>query len=161
MYICHDCYHGHCQASGVCQLKQEHVLSGKTENFVEHKTEYDAYIISLHALHNAHLLRGVLPRELVRPLPFAVDRISHHQNVIVTLQAKLAATLTKKKWKNIPENPQQAQSGPSAKRKRIEVAEGNQQVEEGSNTMVTWNESGDEGLEYIWIGHASWTAVIW
>lgn len=144
----HDCYHGHCQASGVRQLKQEHVLSGKTENFVEHKTEYDAYIINLHALHNAHLLRGVLPRELVRPLPFAVDRISHHRNVIVTLQAKLAATLTKKKRKNIPENPQQAQSGPSAKRKRIE-AEGDQQVEEGSNTMVTWNESGDEGLEYI------------
>jgi len=62
----HDCYHGHCQASGVRQLKQERILSGKN------------------ALHNAHLLRGILPRELVRPLPFAVDRISHHRNAVIT-----------------------------------------------------------------------------
>jgi hypothetical protein len=73
----HDCYHGKCAATGQRSVMQERVRSGKTEKYIEHAAT-DRWIINTHALHNAHLLRLVVPRELIRPIPFVVDRHSHH-----------------------------------------------------------------------------------
>ena len=157
----HDCYQGSCQASGVHQLKQERILSRKTENFIQHNVSIDTYIINLHALHNTHLLWTVLPWELVQPLPFASDCISHHCQVLLVLQEKIA---TKKKRRNLPDGSSQA--GPSAKRSKVTGSGltsgedgGRMEMFEGHGTMV--NDDVDKGLEYIWIASSSWTYVIW
>ncbi|KAJ7810168.1 hypothetical protein B0H14DRAFT_2286568, partial [Mycena olivaceomarginata] len=44
---------------------------------VKHSPQ-ERYIVNMHALHNAHLLREVLPRFLTAPTPYLHDRIASH-----------------------------------------------------------------------------------
>jgi hypothetical protein len=56
----HDCHQAGCAASGKWAVLQEHVESGITEMFIEHKPS-DIFLINTHAFHNAHLIRAILP----------------------------------------------------------------------------------------------------
>ena len=75
-------------------MHQEREVTDISEAAVEHQGP-DIFIINTAAFHNAHLLRRVLPRDLIRPIP-ANDTTTrerlHHQHA-----AKLRATSTKKR----------------------------------------------------------------
>jgi hypothetical protein len=68
------------------------------EAFIEHKP-LDIFLINTHAFHNAHLIRAILPRALTAPIPYIVDRRTHHdqiaQKMRVTQESKRAATALK------------------------------------------------------------------
>ncbi len=44
------------------------------------------YIINLHAIHKASLIRETLPRHLTRPVPFFTDRVAKHLQCAAQLQ---------------------------------------------------------------------------
>jgi len=67
----HDCHLAKCTASGKRFLLQERVES------IEHHA-VDRFVINTHAFHNAHLLRAMLPRSLVAPIPLYQDRQAKH-----------------------------------------------------------------------------------
>jgi hypothetical protein len=79
-------------------LLQERIESGITETYIEHKP-LDIFLINTHAFHNAHLIRAILPRDLTAPIPYAVDRRSHHDQIAeglrVTQDSKRAAIALK------------------------------------------------------------------
>jgi hypothetical protein len=76
------------------------------ESYIEHQP-VDHFIINLHALHNAHLLRNVLPRDLTRPLPLFLDRQAKHcewaAELRVTKDAKRLAAKEKRDAKKAAE----------------------------------------------------------
>ncbi|EDR03329.1 uncharacterized protein LACBIDRAFT_307447 [Laccaria bicolor S238N-H82] len=76
----HDCRQAQCTASGQRPLVQERVDSNLIEDFIEHKP-LDRFIVNTHALHNAHLIQAILPRELTAPIPYAADRQAHHYSI--------------------------------------------------------------------------------
>ncbi|KAF9526609.1 hypothetical protein CPB83DRAFT_937649 [Crepidotus variabilis] len=94
----HNCKDAACKASGRRKAMQERIESNVDESFIEHKP-LDQYLINIHAFHNAHLLREVLPRALVQPIPFMPNRIAHHaaiaKDLRSTQEAKREAATTK------------------------------------------------------------------
>lgn len=81
----HDCHQAGCTASGKQAVLQEHIDSGITENYIEHKP-LDCFLINTHAFHNAHLIRATLPRDLTVPIAFAANRRSHHDQIAQKLR---------------------------------------------------------------------------
>lgn len=74
-------------------MLQERIQSQKTEAFIEHKPIH-RNLINTHALHNAHLIRAILPRDLTVPIPYASNRRAHHDKIATKLQASQAAKRT-------------------------------------------------------------------
>ncbi|KAI0683585.1 hypothetical protein BC835DRAFT_1409372 [Cytidiella melzeri] len=64
----HDCPRAQCSTTGSRVITQEQIDSGQTESHVEHCL-LDEYVVNLHALHNAHLIRRAIPRSLTAPIP--------------------------------------------------------------------------------------------
>lgn len=65
----HDCAFAGCGPTGKHPCVQERIKSSKaTESFIEHR-DVSQWVINTHSLHNGHLLRRCLPRELVVPIP--------------------------------------------------------------------------------------------
>ncbi|KAJ7711067.1 hypothetical protein B0H16DRAFT_1480617 [Mycena metata] len=81
----HDCHTAECEVTGERPRMQERVESKVTEKFIIHKP-IKRFIINTHAFHNAHLLRQVLPRALVAPVPFFPDREAKHHELAVKLR---------------------------------------------------------------------------
>lgn len=61
--------------------------------------DVDRFVINTHSFHNAHLLRGALPREILQPVPFTSNRRDHHDQLATELRGsqgiKRAATAAK------------------------------------------------------------------
>jgi hypothetical protein len=55
------------------------------EPFIEHRA-IDHFVINMHALHNAHLVRNALPRDLTRPLALFPDRQAKHRELAAELR---------------------------------------------------------------------------
>lgn len=68
----HDCQTGLCAATGTRLERQEHETTTQTAPVIEHSNDTH-FIINLHALHNAALLREALPRNLTAPTPLHPD----------------------------------------------------------------------------------------
>jgi len=81
----HDCHLAKCTASGKRLLLQERVESGLTETVIEHHA-VDRFVVNTHAFHNAHLLREMLPRSLVAPIPLYQDRHAKHTEIAEKLR---------------------------------------------------------------------------
>ncbi|KAL0570869.1 hypothetical protein V5O48_011094 [Marasmius crinis-equi] len=95
----HDCRIAQCESTGHRPHRQERQDSQIMESFIEHKP-LNRYLVNLHSFHNGHLIREVLPRELVRPYPFYGDRKEHHLKCAQELrknQGKRAAELAVRK----------------------------------------------------------------
>ncbi|KAF5376296.1 hypothetical protein D9615_008525 [Tricholomella constricta] len=93
-----DCQRAKCTASGEHPVRQERTLSGNTEKCIEHES-MQQFILNTHTLHNAHLIRAALPRNLTVPIPYALDWTAHHQELAqqlrVTQTIKRTATAEK------------------------------------------------------------------
>lgn len=86
----HDCLTGKCSTSGQEPVMHERVDSGTTRDVILH-SNLAQYVVNMHALHNAHLLREVMPRRLVEPIPIHADRQSYHRQRAATLRATQTA----------------------------------------------------------------------
>ncbi|KAJ7502025.1 hypothetical protein B0H11DRAFT_1622565, partial [Mycena galericulata] len=74
----HDCFGSRCQAIARGEtMMQERRATGLTQTAIHHK-ETEIFFINMHALHNAHLIRETLPRDLTAPIPFFLDRGTKH-----------------------------------------------------------------------------------
>ncbi|KAJ7115666.1 hypothetical protein C8R44DRAFT_880092 [Mycena epipterygia] len=93
----HDCVAGNCGIKDV-RIRQERILTDITQGTVSH-SDTQRYILNMHGLHNAHLIRDVLPRELVAPIPYLADRVATHRRFAAQLRisgpAKRTATQAK------------------------------------------------------------------
>ncbi|KAI0685823.1 hypothetical protein BC835DRAFT_1289282, partial [Cytidiella melzeri] len=86
----HDCPCAQCSTTGSRVITQERIDSGQTESHVEHCL-LDEYVVNLHALHNAHLIRRAIPRSLTAPIPLfptSQARRACHDELAAKLQAK-------------------------------------------------------------------------
>ncbi|KAJ7813468.1 hypothetical protein B0H14DRAFT_2376855, partial [Mycena olivaceomarginata] len=63
----HDCVFCNCKQQAVA-VWQQRIITDLTELEVKHSPQ-ERYIVNMHALHNAHLLREVFPRFLTAPTP--------------------------------------------------------------------------------------------
>ncbi|KAJ6550496.1 hypothetical protein DFH09DRAFT_1248846 [Mycena vulgaris] len=88
-------------------VRQERIITDRTELQVIHSAEQQ-FILNMHGLHNAHLIREVLPRALIAPVPYLQDRCASHLRFATQLrqteparraeiQAKTKATRAKNK----------------------------------------------------------------
>jgi len=117
----HDCQHAKCTASGQRHQKQERQESGVMESFIEHNA-VDCFVINTHTLHNAHLIRNTLPRELTRPLALFSDRRAKHHELAAKLRTtkdeqRLAAK-KKQDEKKVADEFAAAESGVSGSKPR-------------------------------------------
>jgi hypothetical protein len=80
----HDCCAKGCQASGSRAARQERVISRREVRFIEH-TDDEHFVINMHAMHNAHRIRRVLPRELIRPRHLYKNREDWHHEMSKTM----------------------------------------------------------------------------
>ncbi|KAG2006968.1 hypothetical protein CC2G_014704 [Coprinopsis cinerea AmutBmut pab1-1] len=121
----HDCYHGKCLPTGERRVRQERMELGRVEKHIQH-TDDLRFVINTHALHNAHLLRLVVPGELIRPLPLVQDRAACHRELSKLLRASHADS-------HAPDTGDRAGGNPAKKRKQDDQAA---QHERGLNEQL-------------------------
>lgn len=89
-----------CQPSAFRFQMQERQETSRTTKLIAHK-DSSHFVLNMHSLHNAHLLRKVLPRELVAPKPLYENRTARHYEIVeslrVTQSEKRARTAAKRK----------------------------------------------------------------
>ncbi|KAJ7908106.1 hypothetical protein B0H13DRAFT_2233350 [Mycena leptocephala] len=100
----HDCVFCKCKAASVF-VRQERIFTDLTELEISHSPE-QRFILNMHALHNAHLIRDILLRSLTEPIPYLQDRAATKR---AETQAKTKATREKNKQKGIVLASAQAQ----------------------------------------------------
>ncbi|KAI0778011.1 hypothetical protein BD413DRAFT_683781 [Trametes elegans] len=81
----HDCAFAGCAATEERAIQQERTESNVCEKFITHK-DVARFIINTHTLHNPHLIRSVLPRDLVAPVPRFEDRRMQHDKLAASLR---------------------------------------------------------------------------
>jgi hypothetical protein len=95
----HNCQGCNCKAVEQSEsVVQEQGITRRKQTADQH-TPTDRYFINMHGLHNAHLLRDTLPRNLTAPVPYFPDREAKHKEFAGQLRilgpAKHAATAKK------------------------------------------------------------------
>ncbi|KAJ7038886.1 hypothetical protein C8F04DRAFT_950605, partial [Mycena alexandri] len=73
----HDCRHFPCCLVESAGPQQERLESRKTQKLIIH-SDTTRFLLNTHALHNAHLIREILPRHLTAPKPLFSDRYAKH-----------------------------------------------------------------------------------
>ncbi|KAF9044483.1 hypothetical protein BJ165DRAFT_1347605, partial [Panaeolus papilionaceus] len=76
----HDCRKAQCTNTGRRNVVHERVQIDQTEACIQHNP-LNEYLINTHSLHNAHLLRDSLPRDLITPLPFREHQREYHDQI--------------------------------------------------------------------------------
>ncbi|TFY58537.1 hypothetical protein EVG20_g8108 [Dentipellis fragilis] len=131
----HDCGRGKCAPGRDLQ-------SGPK---IQHSDD-NAFIINLHALHNAIVLRESLPRHLTEPQPYLSDRAKVHQEIAARLRvtgpAKRAAAVAKAaETRARNAKGKESNSGSS---QQVNIGSGThilQPVEEAAETVATGSTS--------------------
>ncbi|KAL1942832.1 hypothetical protein VTO73DRAFT_5072 [Trametes versicolor] len=111
----HDCAFAGCTGTGLRNIRQERVESSVHENFIQHRPDAHRYIINTHSLHNPHLIRAVLPRELVAPIAHFKNRREEHDKLAKILRdtqnRKQAAAAARKTTKKTSDDAAHAANG--------------------------------------------------
>ncbi|KAH9942016.1 hypothetical protein B0H21DRAFT_811258 [Amylocystis lapponica] len=94
----HDCRMTSCSATAVENITQERAATTRTQSAISHTTA-ERFLLNMHALHNAALIRETLPRSLTRPKLYIEDRLVKHGEIAAHLRVtgpqKRAQTLAK------------------------------------------------------------------
>jgi hypothetical protein len=98
---------------------QERKESGQTETYIEHRP-IDYFLINTHAFHNAHLIRAVLPRDIIAPIPYTENHQEHDYNLATAFRASQGAKRTANALK-AAERKKKSDAEKSKKRKRSEA----------------------------------------
>jgi hypothetical protein len=139
----HDCNLHKCKPTGLRAIIQERIATEDHTNILLHEDD-SHFVINLHALHNANLLRQVLPRSLTKPEPQhgdESDRKTWHAEVAVTLRERLAARnkrKTERRKATTVANKQKKAEKEAAMRAGQEVEE-----EEADSGRETGTDGGD------------------
>ncbi|KAJ6600531.1 hypothetical protein DFH09DRAFT_1257967 [Mycena vulgaris] len=80
----HDCVTCGCSTISVALL-QERIVTERTELQTKHSSE-QRFVLNMHGLHNAHLIRDILPRSLTEPMPYLSDRVASHSRFAALLR---------------------------------------------------------------------------
>ncbi|KAF8064464.1 hypothetical protein FPV67DRAFT_1672161 [Lyophyllum atratum] len=111
----HDCETGGCTISNEAMFYQQERIQTTTPRKTISHAASDRYILNMHALHNAHLIRKVLPRHLTAPTPYRADQLVFHKELAaglrVTGPAKRAASQAKAKATRERNKAAKAQQG--------------------------------------------------
>ncbi|KAI0069917.1 hypothetical protein K474DRAFT_1654465 [Panus rudis PR-1116 ss-1] len=116
----HDCRSSRCAPSGRVRVTQERRETELTQAVIEH-ANIERWLLNMHALHNSHLIRRVLPRSLWAPKHYLQNRSERHKEIAAALRisrpqkraataAKRAETMRRKK----ADKPAPANSAPQA-----------------------------------------------
>lgn len=138
----HDC--STCQCGTTTEnVRQERQETGLHQDRVKH-TEQQRFVLNMHALHNAALIRETLPRELTRPKPYIQpqERRAAHDRSAELLQVSGPAKreATKAKAKATREKNKQAKKGGVVLQAQVLST----QVDVGSAGTVSGDDSTDE-----------------
>lgn len=117
----HDCRLAKCPTSALRPHLQERRETTQMQHLVDHADD-DHFLINLYGLHNANMVRSILPRHLYAPQPLYSDRKAHHVALAAKLrvtqktkravtQAKRKATIAAKKAKKLAERRNPESSG--------------------------------------------------
>lgn len=82
----HDCFNGICQLKGRKPIYQDRKLITTREQAVLQHNDDLQFVINLHAIHNADLLRKTLPRALTAPTPLVLNRDALHDKLAAGLR---------------------------------------------------------------------------
>lgn len=94
----HDCRLNGCQATAHRAQRQEHEDTDRTESLIQH-TDDDNYLVNLYGLHNASILRDVLPRHLVKPSLLFPEQKERHDERAAALRLRNSAKRAQNKEK--------------------------------------------------------------
>ncbi|KAJ7649282.1 hypothetical protein B0H17DRAFT_1270814 [Mycena rosella] len=81
----HDCRHFSCPLVNVAGPNQERQASKLTRKLTAH-SEDSRFLLNMHALHNANLIRETLPRHMTQPKPCFLDRRAKHNEFAAKLR---------------------------------------------------------------------------
>lgn len=90
MNVQHNCYDGKCGPTGRVLRRQERTTTDIEEPCIEH-TNQASYLVNTHALHNAALIRKLIPRHLTAPIPHIhpdAREVAHHRMAASLRQAQ-------------------------------------------------------------------------
>ncbi|OBZ68616.1 hypothetical protein A0H81_11585 [Grifola frondosa] len=81
----HNCFDGKCSATGRRTRRQERTDTTLEDEFIVH-ADNTSYILNMHALHNAVLIRQTLPRHLSVPMQYLTNRAEEHKMMAAKLR---------------------------------------------------------------------------
>ncbi|KII84492.1 hypothetical protein PLICRDRAFT_179320 [Plicaturopsis crispa FD-325 SS-3] len=85
----HDCRRGKCEPSAFRNQMQEREVTDRQIRLIAHSDD-DHFVLNMHALHNASLIRKLLPRTLTAPAPLFADRRARHYELAALLRISQA-----------------------------------------------------------------------
>ncbi|KAJ7474227.1 hypothetical protein FB451DRAFT_1351527 [Mycena latifolia] len=133
----HDCHLADCQPTALRWVVQERQETLQTTKLICHEDD-DHFIVNMAALHNATLLRRVLPIALTVPRPIHLDRKAHHFEIAAGLRVsqvvKRARTQEKRK------------ATIAAKKSKAASARIQEEVDIGSGDEDSDEEMEDDGI---------------
>ncbi|EAU92084.2 hypothetical protein CC1G_09605 [Coprinopsis cinerea okayama7 len=83
----HDCVSAGCSITeqGPKNVMQERISTSIPKPAIVH-AQKPRYFLNTHSLHNLHLIRKTLPRELLQPTPFSIDSEAHRKSAAAKLR---------------------------------------------------------------------------
>lgn len=158
----HDCLTSKCKTEDSRQEIQERQATERTTPQLIHSDD-DRFILNMHAMHNAHLIRRILPRELTAPVPVipVTDRAEKHsafaEQLRLTNGKKRSATKEKaertRMEKNDAAGKTQQTTGVQSKRKGKSAKSVSALVKEMGRHWQTLeaekSDSGEESAESV------------
>lgn len=81
----HDCERSECEASDSRVEYQEREATTRMVSLIKHVDD-GHFIVNIHALHNAHLIRAIFPSSLIVTPQLSDDRVQLHNNLASILR---------------------------------------------------------------------------
>ncbi|KAI0684953.1 hypothetical protein BC835DRAFT_1408984 [Cytidiella melzeri] len=111
----HNCLLAECNIKDSGFVQQERQDTTLSRKVVVHEAR-DCYLLNLHGLHNASLIRQALPRHLTKPVPYFQDRANKHREfaaaarqLLITKRSDAAAKAKATRARNLKAAPNKLQ----------------------------------------------------
>jgi hypothetical protein len=150
----HDCRAAKCRPSAFRHQMQERQETTCTISLISHQDD-GHFVLNLHALHNAALIRQVLPRHLTSPKPLYNDRQARHFEIAtklrVTQALKRETTKAKGKATREANNAKKRQASGLVGNSVVPAADEDEdsEIDGEGNAMVGIEDAHIEGVEHL------------